>query len=63
MLCRDLLGLVRFDTYACACDPRAGGEVTDDLLSNTFSAFPSFVKARVVRDKKTNKTKGFGFAR
>lgn len=39
-----------------------GNEVTEETLSRIFSAYPSFKKARVVRDKRTNKTKGFGFA-
>lgn len=38
-----------------------GNDVTDELLTRTFNKFPSFVKARVVRDKRTNKSKGFGF--
>lgn len=38
-----------------------GNDVTDELLTRIFSRYPSFVKARVVRDKRTNKTKGFGF--
>lgn len=39
-----------------------GNDVTDDMLNKLFSRYPSFQKARVVRDKKTNKTKGYGFA-
>ncbi len=39
-----------------------GNEVTDETLVRAFSRYPTFVKARVVRDKKTNKTKGYGFA-
>ncbi|ESO07169.1 hypothetical protein HELRODRAFT_76581 [Helobdella robusta] len=39
-----------------------GNEVTDDVLNRVFSKYPSFQKARVIRDKRTNKTKGFGFA-
>ncbi len=39
-----------------------GNEVTDETLSRVFSKYPSFLKAKVVRDKRTNKTKGFGFA-
>jgi len=35
--------------------------VNDEVLSNAFKKFPSFVKARVVRDKRTLKSKGFGF--
>eukprot|EP00842_Homolaphlyctis_polyrhiza_P007054 jgi/Hompol1/938/HPOL_001074-RA len=38
-----------------------GNEVTDDLLTKTFSRYPSFIKAKVVRDKQSNKTKGYGF--
>ena len=39
-----------------------GNDVTDDMLNKIFNRYPSFQKARVVRDKKTNKTKGYGFA-
>ncbi|CAB0013658.1 unnamed protein product [Nesidiocoris tenuis] len=38
-----------------------GNDVTDEVLTRAFSKYPSFLKARVVRDKRTNKTKGFGF--
>lgn len=38
-----------------------GNDVTDELLIRTFNKYPSFQKARVVRDKRTNKSKGFGF--
>lgn len=38
-----------------------GNDVTDEILTRTFSKYPSFLKAKVVRDKRTNKTKGFGF--
>eukprot|EP01025_Chloroclados_australasicus_P061192 TRINITY_DN8000_c0_g1_i2.p1 TRINITY_DN8000_c0_g1~~TRINITY_DN8000_c0_g1_i2.p1 ORF type:complete len:183 (-),score=16.60 TRINITY_DN8000_c0_g1_i2:202-729(-) len=38
-----------------------GNEVTDDVLSKAFSRYPSFQRAKVVRHKRTNKTKGFGF--
>jgi len=37
------------------------GEVTDDSLFKAFSQFPSVQKARVIRDKRTQKSKGFGF--
>ncbi|XP_047736299.1 uncharacterized protein LOC125177842 [Hyalella azteca] len=36
-----------------------GNDVTDELLTRTFNGYPSFVKARVVRDKFTNKSKGY----
>ena len=32
-----------------------GNDVGDDVLTKAFNRFPSFVKAKVVRDKKTNK--------
>ncbi|KAJ1985228.1 hypothetical protein H4R34_000187 [Dimargaris verticillata] len=38
-----------------------GNEVTDDMLTKAFSKYPTFLKAKVVRDKKTGKTRGFGF--
>ncbi|KAG1675731.1 RNA-binding protein 42 [Nymphon striatum] len=39
-----------------------GNDVTDEVLTRTFSKYSSFLKARVVRDKRTNKTRGYGFA-
>ncbi|RWW28743.1 hypothetical protein GW17_00006763, partial [Ensete ventricosum] len=38
-----------------------GNEVNDDILAKAFSKYPSFNMARVVRDKWTGKTKGYGF--
>ena len=38
-----------------------GNEVTDDHLRRAFSQYPSLQKVRVVRDKRSNKTKGYGF--
>ncbi|CAO2837005.1 unnamed protein product [Amaranthus hypochondriacus] len=38
-----------------------GNEVNDDVLTKAFSRFPSFNMAKVVRDKRTGKTKGYGF--
>jgi RNA-binding protein 42 len=37
------------------------GEVTDDSLLKAFARYPSVQKARVVRDKRTSKSKGYGF--
>ena len=31
------------------------------MLTRTFSRYSSFQKARVVRDKRSNKSKGYGF--
>lgn len=38
-----------------------GNDVNDEVLSRAFNKYPSFVKAKVVRDKKTNKSRGYGF--
>jgi len=38
-----------------------GNDVTDEVLSRTFGRYPSFQMAKVVRDKRSNKTKGYGF--
>lgn len=38
-----------------------GNDVTDEVLIRAFNKYNSFLKAKVVRDKRTNKTKGFGF--
>ncbi|KAF2147414.1 uncharacterized protein K452DRAFT_282411 [Aplosporella prunicola CBS 121167] len=37
------------------------GEVTDEMLHKAFSRFPSIQKARVVREKHTTKSRGYGF--
>jgi RNA recognition motif-containing protein len=36
-------------------------DCTDAALESAFRKYPSFLKARVVRDKKTMKTRGYGF--
>merc|ERR1712210_191967 len=40
-----------------------GNEVTDDVLSRAFNKYPSFLKAKVIREKgpKMGKSKGYGF--
>ncbi|CAI5466196.1 unnamed protein product [Closterium sp. Yama58-4] len=38
-----------------------GNEVNDDVLAKAFQKYASFNKAKVVRDKTTGKTKGYGF--
>eukprot|EP01103_Thecamoeba_quadrilineata_P017745 TRINITY_DN643_c0_g1_i1.p1 TRINITY_DN643_c0_g1~~TRINITY_DN643_c0_g1_i1.p1 ORF type:complete len:223 (+),score=50.53 TRINITY_DN643_c0_g1_i1:29-670(+) len=38
-----------------------GNEVNDEMLKNAFMKYPSFQKAKVLRDKRTGKTKGFAF--
>lgn len=37
------------------------GEVTDDSLLKAFARYPSVQKARVIREKRTQKSKGYGF--
>lgn len=48
------------DDYRIFCGD-LGNEVTDQVLSNAFRKYSSFIRARVVRSKRNNKTKGFGF--
>mmetsp|Transcript_91436 Transcript_91436/g.258932 ORF Transcript_91436/g.258932 Transcript_91436/m.258932 type:complete len:221 (-) Transcript_91436:117-779(-) len=48
------------DDYRLFCGD-IGNEVTDDLLANAFRKYSSFQKAKVIRDKRTGKTKGYGF--
>ncbi|XP_033103092.1 RNA-binding protein 42-like [Anneissia japonica] len=38
-----------------------GNEVNDDTLTKAFNRYPSFLKAKVVRDKRNGKSKGYGF--
>eukprot|EP00850_Spirogloea_muscicola_P011976 SM000076S21797 [mRNA] locus=s76:191353:193288:- [translate_table: standard] len=39
-----------------------GNEVNDEVLTKAFAKFATFNMARVVRDKRTGKTRGYGFA-
>jgi hypothetical protein len=38
-----------------------GNEVTDELLSHSFGRYPSLARAKVIRNKHTNKSKGYAF--
>eukprot|EP01127_Copromyxa_protea_P008303 TRINITY_DN1906_c0_g1_i1.p1 TRINITY_DN1906_c0_g1~~TRINITY_DN1906_c0_g1_i1.p1 ORF type:complete len:270 (-),score=65.19 TRINITY_DN1906_c0_g1_i1:49-753(-) len=38
-----------------------GNEVTDDALKRAFGHYRSAVRAKVIRDKRTGKSKGYGF--
>ncbi len=38
-----------------------GNEVSDEGLARAFSKYQSLLKARVVKDKRTGKSRGFGF--
>lgn len=48
------------DDYRVFCGD-LGNDVTDELLTSTFEKYPSFVKAKVVLDKRAGKSKGYGF--
>jgi len=37
-----------------------GNEVTDTVLSNAFRKYSSFARAKVIRCKRSMKTKGYG---
>lgn len=38
-----------------------GNEVSDSTLIKAFSRYPSFQKAKVIVDKRTGKSRGYGF--
>lgn len=38
-----------------------GNEVTTELLRQSFRQYPSLLQTHVVRDKRTGKSKGYGF--
>ena len=38
-----------------------GNEVNDEMLKNAFNKYASFQRAKVVRDKRTSKSRGYGF--
>jgi len=38
-----------------------GNEVNDLVLIQAFSKYPSILKAKIIRDKRSGKTKGYGF--
>ena len=38
-----------------------GNEVNDEILGSVFRRYSSFQMARVVRDRRTGKSKGYGF--
>lgn len=38
-----------------------GNEVSEEVLNKAFRKYPSFQKAKVIRDATTNRSKGYGF--
>lgn len=43
--------------YCC----NLGNEVSEEILTNSFSKYTSFAKCKVIKDKKTDKGMGYGF--
>ncbi|KAI0244010.1 RNA-binding protein 42, partial [Massospora cicadina] len=66
---RSAAGKVWEDTTLTDWDPNdfrlfagdLGNEVNDETLRRAFEKYPGFIKAKVVRDKRTDKSKGYGF--
>jgi len=54
------LGEWEFDDFRIFCGD-LGNDVTDEVLTRAFSKYPSFIRSKVIRDKRNNKTKGYGF--
>ena len=46
-----------FRIYCC----NLGNEVNDEILAGAFRKYPSFFKSKVIRDKRTQKSVGYGF--
>ena len=38
-----------------------GNEVTDEGLARAFTKYPSLQKTKVIRDKRSDKSRGYGF--
>ena len=57
---RERLSNIPLDDYRIFCGD-LGNDVSDDTLAKAFSKYPTFLKAKVIRDKFSKKTKGFGF--
>lgn len=51
---------VSVDDFRIFCGD-LGNEVSDDTLIRAFSRYPSFRKAKVIVDKRTGKSRGYGF--
>ena len=55
-----LLFIPNVDDFRLFCGD-LGNEVTEELLTRIFSKYSSLQNVKVVRDKRSNKTKGYGF--
>lgn len=59
--CSNLLWFIKLkDDFRLFCGD-LGNEVSDEALARAFQKYPSMVKAKVIRDKRTGKTRGYGF--
>ena len=52
--------MISIDDFRIFCGD-LGVEVGDEHLEKAFSKYPSFSRARVIKDKRTGKSKGYGF--
>ncbi|VDM00566.1 unnamed protein product, partial [Schistocephalus solidus] len=50
----------KLDDFRLFCGD-LGNEVSDDTLTRAFSRYPSFQKAKVIVDKRSGKSRGYGF--
>ena len=48
------------DDYRIFCGDLAN-DVNDEILARAFRQYPSFLKAKIVRDKHSQKSRGYGF--
>ena len=55
-----LPSLPPLDDYRIFCGDLAN-DVNDEILARAFRQYPSFLKAKIVRDKHSQKSKGYGF--
>lgn len=51
---------VSLDDFRVFCGD-LGNEVTDEKLMEAFKKYPSLQRSKVIRDRRTHKTKGYGF--
>ena len=52
--------IINIDVFRLFCGD-LGNVVNDESLSRTFQKYPSFQKGKMIRDKRTGKTKGHVF--
>lgn len=55
-----MASLICLDDFRIFCGD-LGVEVGDEHLEKAFSRYSSFSKARVIREKRTGKSRGYGF--